>query len=368
MFSFRNLRLALVLGAASLTSGCQYVLLEPSGWVAGQQRDLLIWSTLLMLIIIIPVIAMSLYIPYRYRSTRKAGTAEYDPSFDHSTILEVFIWGVPVLIILALGWLTYIYTHSLDPYKPLTQVEGKPFKVEAVAMDWKWLFIYPELNIASVNELAIPANRPIEFDISATSMMNAFSIPALGGMIYAMPAMETKLHLVADHTGEFYGRSANYSGPGYSDMHFQTYAMNEADFAAWADKVRAKGEELSRDRYIELDKPSIAAPVSYYNAVMPNLFSRIVGLCVAEGKVCVDQMMMQDMNGGGGLKGTDTKKLYEYDNNRTQDGHGNLIATGDKASEPERISMLNQLLATDLCSFTPKDVALNAAAAPVSTQ
>ena len=368
MFSLSKLRLALVLAAASLMSGCQYALLDPSGWVAVQQRDLLIWSTLLMLIIIIPVIVMSLYIPFKYRSTRKPGTAQYDPSFDHSTTLEIFIWGVPVLIIIALGALTYIYTHSLDPYKPLEHVEGKPFKVEAVAMDWKWLFIYPELNVASVNELAIPANRPVEVSITATSMMNAFSVPALAGMIYAMPAMETKLHMVADHTGDFYGRSANYSGPGYAQMQFQTLAMNEADLNAWADKVRADGQDLSRERYIELDKPSIAAPVSYYKSVMPDLFSKIVGLCVEEGKVCVDQMMMQDMHGGGGIAGAKNKKLYEYDNNRTQDGHGNLIATGDKDSESERVSMLNQLFATELCTFTPKDVAQNSSAPRVATQ
>ncbi len=356
----KTLRIAPLLAAAPLLSGCDYVLLDPSGWVAEQQRDLLIYSTLLMLIIIVPVMIMGVYFPWRYRANR-ADDTDYDPEFNHSTTFEVFIWGVPVLIIAALGTLTYIYTHKLDPYRPLEASFGKPIEVEAVALDWKWLFIYPEQGVATVNELAIPAGRPVNLKLSASSMMNAFSVPALAGMVYAMPAMETKLHMIADKPGTFYGRSANYSGPGYSQMEFQTLAMTEGDFDAWVAKVRGNGTELDQDAYIALDKPSFSVPVAYYAGVMPDLFQRIVGLCVEPGKVCMHQMMLQDKQGGGGLEGVGNKNLYEYDRHRAQDGHGELITSQSETPDAETIAKANAI--NQLCT---SETQISAAAAAMT--
>lgn len=315
----------LALAGAVALSGCQYDILSPQGWIAGQERNLLIISTLLMLIVIIPVLVMAVYFPLKYRADR-ADTSDYDPTFEHSSKLEALVWGVPILIIIALGAYTYIYTHRLDPYRPLDHLAaGEPIEVEAVSLDWKWLFIYPEFGVASVNELAIPAGRPVNFSLSSSTVMNTLSIPALGGMVYSMAGMETKLHLIADEPGTFAGRSAHYSGPGFSHMTFETLALDEAGFDAWVEKARAEGTPLTRDSYLTLEKPSIDTPVRYYASVEDGLFDRVVGLCVEEGKVCMADMMMQDEMGGGGLKGIANAAAYDYDRARAIDGFGNPL-------------------------------------------
>ena len=330
----RRLKLPPLLLAVLALSGCQYDVLNPSGWVALEQRNLLIISTLLMLIVIIPVLIMSVYFPWKYRA-RREDQSDYDPEFEHSTSLEVVIWGVPILIVAALGIYTYIYTHRLDPYKPIEHLSAEDaIEVQAVSLDWKWLFIYPQFGVASVNELAIPAGRQVEFKLSSSTVMNTLSIPALGGMVYSMAGMQTKLHLVADHEGVYQGRSAHYSGPGFSQMTFETQAMSDQDFAAWVSNAKGVETPLTRASYLELEAPTIDAPVSYYSDVEDGLFQRIVGLCVQDGKVCMGDMMMQDMQGGGGLEGLGNGAAYEYDRYRRIDGFGNPIPF-DPASEGE---------------------------------
>ena len=211
--------------ALALLAGCSTVLMSPSGDVALQQRNLIINALVLMLIIIVPVIALTLFFAWRYRASAKA---RYAPEWDHSVMLELLIWSAPLLIIIALGALTWVSTHKLDPFRPLERLSYgrpvpagvEPLTVEVVALDWKWLFIYPEQGIATVNELAAPVDRPIQFKITASTVMNSFFIPALAGQIYAMPGMETKLQAVINKPGEFQGFSANYSGEGFSGMHF----------------------------------------------------------------------------------------------------------------------------------------------------
>ena len=225
--------------AAALLSGCNMVLMNPSGDVAMQQRDLIIQSTVLMLLIVVPVIALTLLFAWRYRKSNTE--ADYRPDWDHSTQLELVIWAAPLLIIIALGALTWISTHTLDPYRPITRINSQvdvvpgtePLVVEVVALDWKWLFIYPEQGFATVNELAAPVHRPIMFKITASSVMNSFFIPALAGQIYAMPGMETKLHAVINQTGEYDGFSANYSGAGFSGMRFKFHGKTQAEFDQW---------------------------------------------------------------------------------------------------------------------------------------
>lgn len=305
----KSLRL-LLLPIVALLSGCNWVLMSPSGDVAMQQRNLILISTGLMLLIIVPVIALTLLFAWRYR---KANTqADYRPDWDHSTQLELVIWAAPLLIIIALGAITWISTHELDPYRPLTRIDAKravpenvkPLVVEVVALDWKWLFIYPEQGIALVNELAAPVDRPIQFKITSSNVMNSFFIPALAGQIYAMPGMETKLHAVINKTGSFDGFSANYSGHGFSNMRFKFHGMIPVDFDRWVETNKANGKQLTRADYLQLEKPSERNPVQRFASVDASLYRAILNRCVEANKMCMDDMMAIDAKGGMGKPGS----------------------------------------------------------------
>jgi cytochrome o ubiquinol oxidase subunit 2 len=290
-----------------LLSGCGTLLMNPSGDVAAQQGRLIVVSTVLMLLIIVPVIALTVLFAWRYRQSNRAAT--YTPDWDHSTVLELVIWAAPLLIIIALGAVTWINTHTLDPYRPLHRLGAgrsvpagtEPLEVEVVALDWKWLFIYPKEGIATVNELAAPVDVPIHFKITASTVMNSFFIPALAGQIYAMPGMETKLHAVINEPGVFDGFSANYSGAGFSGMRFKFHGLTPADFERWVQRVRAGGGSLGREAYLALEKPSEREPVRRYGRVAPDLYPAILNRCVDRTKMCMDQMMAIDAGGLGAL-------------------------------------------------------------------
>jgi cytochrome o ubiquinol oxidase subunit 2 len=228
------------------------------------------------------VIALTIFFAWRYRQSNKEAT--YSPDWDHSTQLELAIWAAPLLIIIALGAITWISTHKLDPFRPLDRIaedkplaaDVKPLEVYAVAMDWKWLFIYPEQGIALVNEMAAPVDRPIHFRFTSTSVMNTFYVPALAGMIYAMPGMQTQLHLVADEAGDYAGVSANFSGRGFSDMKFRALATNPEQFNAWVEKVKASSGRLDMNEYNTVAQPSEKEPVRYFSSVDPKLFHNII--------------------------------------------------------------------------------------------
>jgi cytochrome o ubiquinol oxidase subunit 2 len=187
--------------------------------------------------------------------------------------------------------------------KPVPR-DAKPLEVQVVALDWKWLFIYPEQGIALVNEMAAPVDRPIQFKITASNVMNAFYVPALAGMIYAMPGMETTLHAVINAPGNYDGFSANYSGEGFSHMKFRFHGLSEADFDAWVKKNKAAGQQLDRPGYMALAKPSAREPVKTFANVTPGLWDAIVNRCVAEGTMCMNRMMAIDMHGGMGKTGS----------------------------------------------------------------
>ncbi len=320
----KNLR-GLLLLPVFLLAGCNTVLLNPSGDIANQQGRLIVISTVLMLIIIIPVIGLTVYFAWRYRHSSKEAQAEYAPNWDHSTLLELAIWAAPLLIIIALGAVTWISTHTLDPYRALTRIDAKrpmppntqPLVVEVVALDWKWLFIYPEQGIALVNELAAPVDRPIQFKITSTTVMNSFFIPALAGQIYAMPGMETKLHAVINEPGVFDGFSANYSGAGFSGMRFKFHGMSNEDFGRWVARTKAGGGTLDRPTYVNLEKPSERVPVQRFATVAPDLYDAILNRCVDSSKMCMKDMMAIDANGGLGRPGAYnvTAKPWRPDNN-----------------------------------------------------
>ncbi|OBZ94534.1 ubiquinol oxidase subunit II [Pararhizobium polonicum] len=304
-------------------AGCNMVVMSPSGDIANQQRDLILVSTVLMLLIIIPVLFLTLFFAWRYRHSNTKAT--YAPDWHHSTRLEIVIWSAPLAIVMALGAVTWISTHKLDPYRPLDRLdaaraipaETKPLTVEVVALDWKWLFFYPDLGIATVNELAAPVDVPINFKITSSSMMNSFYIPALAGQIYAMPGMQTKLHAVINKEGTFDGFSANYSGDGFSHMRFKFHGLTQQGFDEWVGRVKTQGTALNRDAYLKLEKPSEKEPVRYYASAEKGLYEAILNLCATPGKMCMSEMMHIDMMGGGGKESAENRQKLEYDNRRT---------------------------------------------------
>ena len=314
-----RLRPLLLLPLPLLLSACSATVLDPAGHVAQQQRDLLLLSVALMLIIIVPVMVLVVVFAWKYRASNSA--ARYEPDWDHSTHLELVIWAAPLLIIICLGAATWAGTHLLDPYRPLDRIDPnrpvaadtRPLQVNVVALDWKWLFIYPEYGIATVNELAAPVDRPVRFSLTSSSVMNSFYIPALAGQIYAMPGMETKLHGVINAPGDYAGFSANYSGDGFSGMRFRFKGLSEQDFEAWIAAARKTGQVLDRQTYLRLEQPSENAPVARFGVVEPRLWHAIVGKCVEPGKMCMGEMAAIDAKGGLGLAGVRNTLPLEYD-------------------------------------------------------
>ena len=300
------LRAAAAVGLVLLLGACSHAVLDPAGDIARQQRNLIIVSTGLMLLIIVPVLVLIVLFAWRYRKG-KGGT--YDPDFHHSTSLELIIWTAPLMIIIVLGALTWSSTHLLDPFRPLDRVaigadanvpRAKALRVQVVSLDWKWLFIYPELGIATVNELVVPMNREIRFDITSTNMMNTFYAPTMAGMIYAMPGMQSTLHAVMNRPGEFEGYSANYSGAGFSDMRFKLRSMNDAGFTGWVAQAKASGRALDMPAYMALVNPSEKVPVMRFATVPSDLYRRILERCVEPNKPCMGDVMRRDMGHGGG--------------------------------------------------------------------
>lgn len=263
----------LSLSSSFILSGCEFDVLNPKGAIGLQEKSLILTSTWAMLIVVIPVILLTLFFAWKYRASNT--TAAYRPDWSHSTRIEVVIWAVPAVIILFLAGLTWDSTHALDPYKPIAS-EVKPIDVDVVALDWKWLFIYPDLGIAAVNQLAMPVGTPVNFHITSDSVMNSFFIPRLGSQIYAMAGMVTQLHLIADEAGDYDGLSANFSGPGFSDMTFHALAVPNDRFDQWVQQVRSASAHLDADEYQKLAAPSTANPVTYFSQVSPPLFHSIV--------------------------------------------------------------------------------------------
>jgi cytochrome o ubiquinol oxidase subunit 2 len=295
-----------------LLGGCNLVVLNPAGDVARRQADLVLMATGLMLLIILPVMALTVLFAWRYRAANRQ--AQYEPEWSHSTGLELVIWSAPLVIIICLGALTWAGTHLLDPYRALARIgpdrpvpaATRPLEVQVVALDWKWLFILPEYGVASVNELAAPVDRPIRFRITSTAVMNSFFIPALAGQIYAMPGMETTLHGVINAPGAYEGFSANYSGAGFSGMRFRFHGFDAAGFEGWVGQLRQAGEGLDRARFLALQRPSQNDPVRRFSSVDADLFSLIVNACVEPGRMCRHDMMSIDARGGLGVAGIDS--------------------------------------------------------------
>lgn len=270
---------AVALALASL-SGCEWVLFNSKGAVGIAERDLIITSIALMLFVVLPAMVLTFVFAWRYRASNR--NARYSPEWSHSTAIEVVVWGVPFIIVVILSVIVWKSTHELDPYRPL-DIPGEPLQVEVIATDWKWVFVYPEQGIATINELKFPANRQLAFSITSNSTMNTFFIPQLGGQIYAMAGMRTKLHLVADEPGVFRGMSGNYSGQGFSNMRFKATATDQKGFEDWVVQVRSSPLTLDFTTFQRVAQPAQGPGVVHFGQAQPGLFKQVIDQFVGVG-------------------------------------------------------------------------------------
>ena len=267
-----SLPMIVLLGIAAL-SGCSQGILNPQGPVATGERQILFNALGIMLAIVIPTIVATFAVCFWYRASNSR--AQYLPDFNHSGRLEVLVWSIPAMTVLLVGGVAWLGAHELDPRKPLASAD-KPITVQVVSLDWKWLFIYPDEGIASVNYLTIPVGRPVSFELTSAGVMNSFFVPQLGGQIYTMAGMLTRLQLQADQAGTYRGMSAQFSGDGFADMHFDVDAVKAENFVQWVDAARSRGSSLDANAYADLTKPSAAIAPFTYRAVTPGLFDGIL--------------------------------------------------------------------------------------------
>ncbi len=256
-----------------LTLGGWGGVLDPKGPIGDSNGLILLNSLEIMLVIVVPTIIAAIAFAWWYRTSNTR--AVYRPDFAYSGRVELIVWSIPILVVLFLSGVIWIGSHALDPARPIRSPYN-PLPVQVVALDWKWLFIYPNQGIASVNELVVPTGIPVHFWLTSGTVMNNFFVPQLGSMIATMNGMVTQLHLQADHPGDYYGLSTQYSGSGFSDMHFTVHAISPDAFSAWTSSVRNVGPVLDRSTYDELNHPSVARRPFTYGAIDPELFNAIV--------------------------------------------------------------------------------------------
>ncbi len=264
----------LTLSAAVPLASCERAgILDPQGPIASAERLLLINSTAIMLVVVLPVILATLAFAWWYRSSNPRAQRSEELAYEGR--IDFVVWSIPALVVILLGGVTWIGAHRLDPRAPIA-ANVKPLEVDVVSLDWKWLFIYPAQGIAAVNQLVVPAGTPVSFRLTSATVMNSFFVPQLGSQIYTMPGMTTHLNLLADRPGEYPGISANFSGDGFADMRFTVKAVAAGEFDPWVAQVRGSGSALDLPGYARLAKPSAAVPPATYRSVDPMLFERIV--------------------------------------------------------------------------------------------
>jgi cytochrome o ubiquinol oxidase subunit 2 len=268
---FRRVLAILVLGGFAVSGRAEGVL-DPQGPIASAERMILLNSTTIMLVVAVPVIVLTLAFAWWYRASN--ARAAYQPNWGNSGRIEFVVWSIPAMVVLLLAGVAWTGSHDLDPARKLPS-NLKPVRIEVVSLDWKWLFIYPDLEIATLNQVVVPAGAPIEFMLTSTNVMNAFWVPQLGSQIYTMPGMTTRLNLLAEHAGDYQGLSSNFSGDGFSDMRFVVHAVPVAIFSKWLGVTRAEGGTLDAGAYSQLARTGIDVSVKTYGNVEPGLFGRI---------------------------------------------------------------------------------------------
>jgi cytochrome o ubiquinol oxidase subunit II len=266
--------------AALLLGGCSGGVFDPEGPVAAGNMSITIDALVIMLAIVVPTILLALFMGWWYRASNTK--ARYLPEWDYSGRIEAIVWAIPILVILFLSGVIIIGSHQLDPRTPLPS-KTKPLEVQVVSLDWKWLFIYPDQGVASVNQLVVPAGQPVHFSITSASVMNVFFVPQLGSMIYAMNGMVTELHLQANRPADLWGLSAQFSGDGFSDMNFKVKSLPQDQFQTWAAQTRQGGPKLDQAAYEVLKQQSQHVKPYTYSAVAPDLFKAIATQKIAPG-------------------------------------------------------------------------------------
>ncbi len=269
-----------LIGTALALSGCEGNLLDPAGPVGAAERTILLDATFIMLAIIGPIIIATPLMAWWFRQGNAKAT--YRPDWAYSGRVELLIWSVPLLTIIFLGGIAWVGSHDLDPAVPIASAK-KPLEVQVVSLDWKWLFIYPEQHVASVNQLVMPAGTPVHFNLSSSGVWNSFFVPRLGSQIYTMKGMASQLNLMADHEGSYFGLSTHFSGDGFSDMTFPVRSVSDGAFDDWIKAAQSKGPTLDDATYGDLEKQSTAVPPMTYSSVAPELFTRIVSEKVPAG-------------------------------------------------------------------------------------
>jgi len=265
--------LAVALLGAAILGGCTGGVLDPKGPIAVAERQILFNSLGIMLAIVIPTILATLGVAWWFRASNTR--ARYMPEFTYSGRIEILVWSIPAMTVLLVGGVAWVGSHDLDPRRPLASTV-KPVSVQVVSLDWKWLFIYPDQGIASVNHLTVPTGTPVRFELTSAGVMNSFFVPQLGSQIYTMSGMATHLHLQADHPGSYPGLSAQFSGDGFADMRFTVEAVPAQQFDQWVTAARNSGPALDAQAYAELARPSQAVAPFTYRAVAAGLFSGVV--------------------------------------------------------------------------------------------
>jgi len=301
-----------LLAIAGLAAGCNLVALDSSGYVAQPGKDLFLLVAGLMLLVIVPVIGLVLFLAWRYRAGNASATGA--PDARRAPWPQIALWAVPLMIVVALALITFRSTPTPSPVRPLTKTHAhhaahagvEPLDVQVVALDWKWLFIYPGEGIATVNEMAVPVGRPIHVRLTASSVMNSFHVPALGSTVRVLPGTESQLDAVISQPGTYVGRSGHYSGAGFAGMQFRLLGLDDKEYDAWVENVRRSGTgPLTRADYLKLARPSVNENVRKYANVAPDLYQRIRLRCVEEDRMCSDMIMAIDAQGGLGRLGVD---------------------------------------------------------------
>lgn len=274
-FRFANWRTWIGFGLLSLLVGCSLdnaPMLDPKGPIALAERDLLFTATAVMLIVVVPVFLLTFWVVFRYRAS--TNNPDYRPDWDRSSLIESVIWLVPALIVVVIGTMVWKSSHELDPYRAISSDQAT-LNVQVIALDWKWLFIYPDHNIASVNELVFPVDAPVHLSLTSDTVMNSLAIPALAGQIYVMAGMQTELNLLATEAGTYVGRNLQYSGDGFPDQTFDAIAVPQEDFDQWLRDARQSPSQLDASTYGVLARASEAHPVEYFRDVEPELFQAV---------------------------------------------------------------------------------------------
>jgi cytochrome o ubiquinol oxidase subunit 2 len=271
--SFRGITFA-VLVAACLVDSCRGAgVLDPQGPIASAERLILLNATAIMLVVVVPVIILTLAFAWWYRASNKR--AAYVPDWSYSGHIELVVWSIPTMVVILLAGVTWTSSHLLDPARRLPS-DATPIRIEVVSLDWKWLFIYPDQQIAAINELVVPSETPVEFMLTSGTVMNSFLVPQLGSQIYTMPGMTTYLNLMADRPGDYAGLSAQFSGDGFSDMRFVVHAVPASEFQSWLERTRGAGTALDADTYAQLARAGSSTQTQTYSGVDPMLFEHIV--------------------------------------------------------------------------------------------